>query len=358
MPPATSMSVSKAPFGSTRSGFDVTQFICTNKNGYSIELIDYGAAITSVRTPDRDGNFDNIALGCEDIQAYENCTCYFGAIVGRVCNRIANAKFSIDGVEYPLVANDGPNHLHGGSIGFDKRVWQSEPIEEDEAIGVRFKLISEAGDEGYPGQLAVTAEYRFTNDNELSLVLEATTSEQTHVNLTGHGYWNLGGSASGSIRDHELMINADNYLPVNDNLIPIGQFAFVDGTQLDFRTSKAIGRDLDSLTNDPIGYDHCYVISGNESNGDGSDLRTAAIVADPNSGRRLEILTNQPSMQFYTGNFLDGQPTTNGFKQHTAFCLETQGYVDAANQPTFPPTLLKPGELYQHRTVYRFGVVG
>ncbi len=350
------MSVSKAPFGSTRSGFNVTQFVCVNKNGHSVELIDYGAAIASVRTPDLDGHFDNIALGCDDIQAYETSTCYFGSIVGRVCNRIANACFNIEGIEYPLVANDGPNHLHGGSIGFDQRVWESELIEEDEAVGVRFRLVSEAGDEGYPGRLTVTAEYRLTNDNELSLELKATTSEQTHVNLTGHGYWNLGGSTSGSIRDQKLMINADHYLPVNDNMIPIGQLASVEGTHLDFRIAKAIGRDLDSLTNDPIGYDHCFVVNDHESNGDESGLRTVAIAVDPGSGRRLEILTNQPCVQFYSGNFLNGQPTTNGFKQHTAFCLETQGYVDAANQPTFPSTLLKPGELYLHKTVYRFGV--
>ena len=357
VPSASPMSVSQHPFGSTRSGGKVTRFVCTNRHGYSIELIDYGATLTCVRTPDRDGKFENIAIGCDDIQGYETCDCYFGAIVGRVCNRIANAKFSIDGVEHSLSANDGPNHLHGGLVGFDKLVWQSEPLEDCEAVGVRFRLISEDGDEGFPGQLTVTAEYRLTNQNELRLELEATTNQQTHVNLTGHGYWNLGGPNSRSIRDHELLIHADHYLPVNDNLIPIGHEASVDGMNLDFRDFKPIGRDLDSLTNDPIGYDHCYVINRDELQDGETKIRTAAIVTDPSSGRRLEVLTNQPALQFYTGNFLNGQPQTNGFQQHSAFCLETQGYVDAANQPSFTSTLLAPGQTYRHTTIYRFDTV-
>ena len=356
MSSATSTSVSQSSFGATKSGCNLTRFICTNKHGLSIEVIDYGATLTSVRIPDRDGNFDNIALGCDDIAKYENCSCYLGAIVGRVCNRLADARLSIDGKEYSLVANDGPNHLHGGAIGFDKLVWKGEPFEADNAAGVRFRLISNCGDEGYPGQLTVTAEYRLTNNNELHLELQATTSKQTHVNLTGHGYWNLGGSTSGSIRDHELMINADHYLPVNDNLIPTGKLAIVEDTALDFRTPKAIGRDLDSLTNDPIGYDHCFIVNGDDSTSVGCDLRTAAIAVDPNSGRRLEVLTNQPSVQFYTGNYLNSEPTSNGFEQHTGFCLETQGYIDAANQPAFPTTLLKPGKTYRNTTVYRFGI--
>ena len=350
------MSVSQAPFGATRSGTNLTQFTCTNKHGYSLELIDYGATITSIRTPDRNGQFENIVLSCEDIGTYETNNCYFGSIVGRVCNRIAAAKFSINGIEYSLKANDGPNHLHGGLKGFDKLVWEGEPIQQEDAVGVRFNLISEAGDEGYPGQLAVTAEYLLNNDNEVSMRLEATTSEPTHVNLTGHSYWNLGGTGSGSIRDHHLMINADHFLPVNENLIPTGQLAPVADTALDFRTAKPVGQDLDSLTNDPIGYDHCYVLNRNADNGAPIKLQTASILVDPNSGRKLEILTTQPSVQFYTGNFLNGLPSSNGFQQHSALCIETQGLVDAANQPSFPTTLLNLGETYRQTTVYRFGV--
>jgi aldose 1-epimerase len=350
------MNVSRVPFGTTRSGQQVTQFRCTNKHGYSVTLIDYGATVTTLDTPDRTGRFANIALGCKDIEGYELSTCYFGAIVGRVCNRIANASFNIDGEDFSLVANDGPNHLHGGLRGFDKVVWQSDPLEEADSVGVRFRMTSECGDEGYPGQLVVTAEYRLNNDNEMSLLLEASTSKKTHVNLTGHSYWNLGGATSESILNHDLMINADHYLPVNENLIPTGQLKPVDGTALDFRTTKTIGRDLNSLTNDPIGYDHCYIVNGDETNRDEGKLTTAAIATDPLSGRRMEILTTQPGLQFYTGNFLNGQASTNGFAQHSAFCLETQGYVDAANQPTFPSTLLKPGETYRHKTVHRFSV--
>jgi len=351
------MKVSRTPFGVTESGVDLTRFVCTNQHGYSVDLINYGAAVTSVRTPDRNGQFENIVLGCDNIAAYEANTCYFGSIVGRVCNRIANASFSIDGVEYPLVANDGPNHLHGGLKGFDKCVWDCETIEEKDAVGVRFCLNSESDDEGYPGRLKVIAEYLLNNENELILTLEATTSESTHVNLTGHSYWNLGGANSGTILDQQLMINADNFLPVNENLIPTGELGPVADTPLDFRVPKPIGQDLNSLTNKPIGYDHCYVINRSPANHDRpSELQSAAVVIDPNSGRQLEILTTQPGTQLYTGNFLDGQPGSNGFPQYSAFCLETQGLVDAANQPNFPSTLLKPGETYRHTTVHRFTI--
>lgn len=356
MPESNPMTVTRSSFGTTSSGAELTRFTCTNSNGFSVSMIDYGATLTSVRTPDRSGVFENIALGCDDIESYERCTCYFGALVGRVCNRIANAKFSIGGTDYFLNANDGPNHLHGGVSGFDKLVWAGEPIEQKEVVGVRFKLVSETGDEGYPGRLEVTADYVLSNENELILRLEASTNEPTHVNLTGHSYWNLGGVKSRSILDHVLMINADHFLPVNENLIPTGQQTTVVESPLDFRTPKPIGQDLNSLTNDPIGYDHCFILNGREENSEANELQTAAIAIDPSSGRKLEILTTQPSVQLYTGNFLDGQPTANGFHQHSAFCLETQGLVDAANQPSFPTTLLKPGETYRHTTVHRFGL--
>ena len=352
MPESNSMTATQATFGKTSFGAEVTRFTCTNANGFSVSMIDYGATVISVRAPDRNGVIENIALGCDDIESYERCTTYFGALVGRVCNRIANAKFSIGGTEYALKANDGPNHLHGGVQGFDKLVWSGEPIEQQDAVGVRFKLVSQSGDEGYPGRLEVIADYVLNNENELVLHLEAVTSEPTHVNLTGHSYWNLGGVESRSIRDHELMIYADHFLPVNENLIPTGQLATVNQSPLDFRTPKPIGRDLDSLTNDPIGYDHCFVLNDSEVN----EPQIAAIAIDPSSGRKLEILTTQPGVQFYTGNYLDGQATSNGFEQHSAFCLETQGLVDAANQADFPTTLLEPGQTYRHTTIHRFGI--
>ena len=356
MPESNSMKVSRALFGKTSSGTQLTRFTCTNNHGYSVSVIDYGATVTSVRTPDRNGKFDNIVLGCDDIESYERNTCYFGSVVGRVCNRIANAKFSIEGIEHSLNVNDGSNHLHGGAKGFDKLVWTGETIEQNDAVGVRFKLVSECGDEGYPGRLDVTADYLLNNSNELTLQLEATTDKSTHVNLTGHSYWNLGGAKSGSCRNHELMINADHFLPINENLIPTGHRAAVADSPLDFRTPKPIGRDLDSLTNDPVGYDHCFVLNPTAGNSDPRELKTAAIAIDPGSGRKLEILTTQPGIQLYTGNFLDGEPSSNGFPQHAAFCLETQGLVDAANQLGFPTTLLNPGETYRQTTIHRFGI--
>ncbi len=338
-------------FGKTSSGVDVTKFVCTNKHGLVLEMIDYGATVISMKTPDRDGNLANITLSCKDIAGYEALGSYFGCTVGRYCNRIAAGKFTIDGKDYQLATNNGANHLHGGKIGFDKRMWKAQPIRSDDKVGVRFSRTSSDGEEGYPGKLDVVAEYWLDNNNQLVVNLQATTDKSTHVNLTNHNYWNLAGEGSGKILDHLLMIEADQYIPVNKDGIPTGQLLDVADTPFDFRKSHSIGNRIKLAGGDPVGYDHCYVLR-NQS----GKMALAATVVDPTSGRKMEIQTTQPGLQFYSGNFLDGSAASGGFQQYSAFCLESQRYPDSPNRPEFPSSLLKPGEKYQETTIHKFSV--
>ncbi len=340
--------VTMSEFGMTKSGQEVHLFTCTNENGLVMKMINYGAIMTSLEVPDRNGKMTNITLDCDDIAGYEACRSYFGATVGRFCNRIANGKFEIDGEAFSLATNNDPNHLHGGDIGFDKVVWRAEKIEGDDRVGVRFSYTSVDGEEGYPGQLTVTAEYILTNQNEMIVDLQAETDQDTHVNLTNHNYWNLAGS--GAITDHQLKIEADNYLPTNETLIPTGEISAVKDTLFDFTQFREMGDRLDEVgDSDPRGFDLCYALN----NQDGS-LKLAATVKEPATGRSMEVWTTQPGLQFYTGNFLDGTAGSGGFDQHHGFCLETQHYPDSPNQPTFPSTLLKAGENYRHTTVHKF----
>ena len=343
------MMIESRPFGKTQAGKAVTQFTCRNANGLVLEMIDYGATVTAMRVPDREGTFANIVLGCPDIAGYEACTSYFGCTVGRYCNRIAQGKFTIDGIEYSLATNNGPNHLHGGKVGFDKKLWTAEPIKMDDAVGVRFTLVSPDGDEGYPGTLTVKVTYLLTNDDVLVIDFKAETDKSTHVNLTNHNYWNLTGDPARSILDHELKIEADRYLPVDQTLIPTGEIATVESTPFDFRNFQTIGSRMDQLKSDPIGYDHCYVLRSQTGK-----VALAATVRDPASGRILEIHTTQPGVQFYSGNFLDESEGSGGYAQYHGFCLETQKYPDSPNHPEFPSTLLKPGETYHQVTIHRF----
>lgn len=345
------MGITKRSFGTTKDGKEIQQYICNNANGYALEMIDFGAIVTAFRAPNKKGIVENITLGCTDIEGYEACTSYFGSTVGRYCNRIAKGKFSIDGTEYTLATNNGDNHLHGGKVGFDKRVWKSEQLIDSNSVGVRFTLVSEDGDEGYPGQLKVTVDYILNNDNELKIDFTATTDKPTHVNLTNHNYWNLGGAGSGNIKEHLLTLESDQYTPVDGQGIPTGEIADVEGTPFDFRNATKIGARIDQIKSDPIGYDHNYVLRGQ----DGELVRAATVVC-PESGRQMEIHTTQPGIQFYSGNFLDGQPGSGGFNQYGAFCLETQHYPDSPNQSAFPSTLLKPGETYRHTTVHKFSL--
>jgi len=338
-------------YGTTRDGERIRQFTITNRNRLSMQLINYGAIMTSLNLPDNNGQFENVLLTCPDLAAWETCQSYFGATVGRYCNRIAGGRFSIDGTEYQLATNDGPNHLHGGERGFDKVVWEAQVIDKDHQRGVRFHYTSADGEEGYPGELQVVAEYLLNDDNELIIDFKATTDQATHVNLTNHNYWNLGGHSAGTILDHQLQIESDQYLPTDDTLIPTGEIARVADTPFDFSSPRKIGERLREVQADPVGYDLCYALRDRTG-----ELRRAATVVDPQTGRKMEIWTTQPGLQFYSGNFLDGSPASGGYPQYTGFCLETQHFPDSPNQSKFPSTLLQPGQSYHQRTVHKFSV--
>ena len=352
------MKITKSNFGKTSNGDPVDRFSCTNDNGLSMSLITYGAIMQSMLTPDKNGQFENINLGCDSVEGYEKCVAYVGATVGRFCNRIAHAKFSIDGTEYPLAVNCGPHSLHGGVKGFSHAVWRAEEVQMKNIVGVRFTHTSPDGDEGFPGTMNVTADYLLNNDNELTIEFRATTDAKTVVNLTNHNYWNLGGVDSGKILDHVLQVEADESLAVDDTLIPSGKFAGVADTELDFRSPRAIGDRIASMQETPAkGYDHCYVVRQFNSEKEPNQLRSAASVYDPKSGRSMSIETTQPGIQLYTGNWLSGDEGTNGYNENEAFCLETQHFPDSPNFPNFPTTELNPGEEFNATTIHRFGLV-
>jgi aldose 1-epimerase len=339
-------------FGATPAGDEVTQYTITNAEGSVLKLITYGATVQSLEVPDRDGKLANVNTGFDTLEKYLKHKAHFGGTVGRFANRIAKGRFTLDGKEYKLATNNGPNHLHGGPSGFDSRVWKAEPTVSPTGHGVKFTYTSKDGEEGYPGMLTVNVTYSLTNDDELKIEYSATTDKTTIVNLTNHCYWNLGGAGSGEILDHEIMINADQWIPVDEASIPTGDLAAVEGTPMDFTKPRKIGEKISEAPHakdGPEGYDHCYVLRGQEGK-----LELAARVTDPKSGRQMEVWTTEPGIQFYTGNYLDGDPINGGHQQHTAFCLETQHYPDSPNQPNFPSTVLKPGETYKQTTVHKF----
>lgn len=345
------MNVEKSVFGKTAEGESVDLFTCVNANGLVLKLTNYGAIVVSLETPDRNGKLANINLGFDKLDGYLARHPYFGSTVGRFCNRIAKGKFTLDGKEYTLATNNGPNHLHGGIKGFDKAIWAAVPFASETGVGVRFTYTSKDGEEGYPGNLQTTATYTLTKDNELVVDLAATTDKPTVLNLTNHNYWNLSGAGSGTIRNHVMQILAESFLAVDDGLIPTGEFTPVAGTPLDFRKPETIGARIEQIKADPVGYDHCYALGGKVG-----ELKLAARVYSPASGRVMEIRTTQPGIQFYSGNFLDGSEGNGGFKQHEGFCLETQHYPDSPNQEKFPTTVLRPGEKFRHTTVHKFSV--
>ena len=330
----------RQPFGAV-NGTAIEQFILTNRQGIEVRAISYGGIITSITTPDRDGAVADIVLGFNTIDGYTGDHPYFGALVGRYANRIAHGRFTIDGAEYRLATNDGGHHLHGGLRGFSSVAWKAEPLQGRN--GVVFTYSSGDGEEGYPGNLAVRISYELTDANELVIDYEATTDQATHVNLTQHSYFNLAGEGSGDVLAHELSIDAHSYTPVDRMLIPTGAIAPVEGTRFDFRNSRAIGE----------GYDHNWVL-----NGHAGIMRRVARAFEPHSGRTLEVATTEPGVQFYTGNSLDNRligKSGRGYGKYGGFCLETQHYPNTPNQPNFPATLLRPGELYRTKTVYTFG---
>ncbi len=342
--------VRRSEFGKMPDGTVVEQYTLTNAKGAVAKIITYGALMTELHVPDRDGKLGDVVLGFDNLEAYLKGHPYFGATIGRVGNRIAKGKFTLDGRVYTLAQNDGPNHLHGGLKGFDKVVWRGEVVPARNGAAVRFAYVSPDGEEGYPGKLTATVTYTLTDDNELRLDYTAKTDKPTPVNLTNHSYWNLAGE--GDILNHELTLNADRYTPVDDTLIPTGEIAPVKGTVMDFTTPAPIGSRLLLLNNSPRGYDHNYVL-----NGRGKGLKHAATAYEPRTGRVLEAFTEEPGVQFYSGNFLDATLTGKGgavYHQYHGFCLETQHFPDSVNQPGFPSTILRPGKIYRTATVYRF----
>lgn len=349
--------VKKTPFGSTLDGTDVDQFILSNNNGMEIRIITYGGIITSWTAPDKNGNYKDIVLGYNTLAEYEAETPYFGALIGRYGNRIAKGKFSLDNKEYTLAVNNGVNHLHGGLKGFDKVVWDAKTIISDSTVSLELSYLSKDMEEGYPGNLETKVTYTLNNKDELSVSYEATTDKPTIVNLTQHSYFNLTADFNKDILGHELVINADSFLPVDKTLIPTGEFRDVTGTPFDFKTSKTIGTHIDNENiqlKNGLGYDHCWVLN-DQDNG----VRFVASAYEPISGRLLEVFSDEPGIQFYSGNFLDGTlPSKNkGMYQHrTGFCLETQHYPDSPNQNHFPSVVLLPGDEYASNTMFRFSV--
>jgi aldose 1-epimerase len=344
----SSMNITREPFGSLPDGTAVDIFTLTNSRGVKARLITYGAILVSLETPDRDGRPGDIVLGYDALDGYVKNNPYFGAIVGRYGNRIAKGKFTLDGATYKLAANNGENHLHGGLKGFDKVVWKAEEFKIPGGYGVSFSYLSKDGEEGYPGNLAVTIEYTLNDGNELAIAYTATTDKATPVNLTHHSYWNLNG-AKADVLGHALEIAADRFTPVDKGLIPTGILAPVKGTAMDFTAPMAIGARIAQVEG---GYDHNYVL-----NPKGAGLAFAARLSDPASGRVMEIRTTEPGIQFYSGNFLDGAITGKAgivYKKHFGLCLETQHFPDSPNHPDFPSTILRPGRTYKSLTVHTF----
>ena len=352
-------SISKQSWGTLPDGRTAHLYTLHNAKGMQMEVSDYGAIVTRLTAPDRNGTFTDVVLGYDKLASYLEATPYFGAIVGRYGNRIAHGKFTLDGKTYTLATNNEPGgipcHLHGGDAGFDKVLWDAKGIIKDDAVGLKLHYLSKDGEEGYPSNLDLVVYYWLTDENTLRIEYAATADQATPVNVTHHGYFNLGGHDSGTILDHELMLAADHITPVDAGLIPTGELMPVAGTPFDFTTPTAIGKRVnadDQQIKYGLGYDHNWVLS----RWDGK-LRLAASLFEPKSGRFMEVFTTEPAVQFYCGNFLDGTNIGKGghaYQHRTGLCLETQHYPDSPNQPNFPSTILRPGEHYSHTTEYRF----
>jgi aldose 1-epimerase len=344
------------PFGSIQ-GNSVELYTLTNAHGLEMRATNYGGIIVSLRVPDKRGHIDDVVLGFDKLEGYLDKEPYFGAIIGRYANRITKARFSLDGVTYSLAANDGPNSLHGGNRGFDKVIWKAEPFENPKDAGLVFTYISKDGEEGYPGNLNVQVTYTLTDQDELVVDYEAMTDRSTPVNLTQHTYFNLAGEGQGDILGHELTLNADRFTPVDKTLIPTGELRDTKNTPMDFSKPTVVGARInqnDEQLELAHGYDHNFVVRRT-----GTNPELAARVREPGTGRVLEVFTTEPGVQFYSGNFLDG--TITGKKGHvyqrrSGFCLETQHFPDSPNHPDFPSTILKPGQVYRSRAIYRFSV--
>lgn len=349
-------SIVKSDYATTKDGVKIEKYTLTNANGMTMEVITMGGDIIKLTAPDKDGKFADVVLGYTTPDFYlEGNPYYFGALIGRYGNRIAKGKFSLDGKEYQLTVNDGPNSLHGGK-GFDKRVWAATPIEGDEP-GLKLTYTAKDGEEGYPGNLNVTVTYTLTNANELAIAYEAETDKATVVNLTQHTYFNLSGDFSKGIESEELELKAGKFLPVDATLIPTGELKAVAGTPFDFTKAKTIGKDInaaDDQLKKGQGYDHCWIFDDTSNS-----LKEVGSLYDKESGRFMQVYTTEPAIQFYSGNFIDGtkdSKTGGKYQKRSGLCLETQHYPDSPNQASFPTTTLKPGEKYTTKTTYKFSV--
>ena len=351
--------ITKASFGSLADGTPVDIYTLTNSRGMEVKILTYGGILQSIKVPDRHGRFTNVTLGFDNLADYVAKSPYFGCITGRYANRIAKGQFQLNGQTYQLPINNPPNSLHGGDVGFDKHVWAATPVKDRHSVGLVLRFTSPNGDQGYPGRLANRVTYTLTNRNEIRMDYRArlvgNSNLKTIINLTNHAYWNLAGEGSGDINDHELLLKASHYTPVDSTLIPTGAIDPVAGTPMDFTRSTRIGKRIrDNFPQLVIGrgYDHNWVLDRH-----GSGLELAARLKDPRSGRVLEVLTDQPGIQFYSGNFLDGTLVgTSGrmYRQGDGFALETQHYPDSPNHPNFPSTVLAPGQRYATTTIYKF----
>ncbi|EDY81039.1 Aldose 1-epimerase subfamily [Verrucomicrobiia bacterium DG1235] len=346
-------------FGLLPDGRETHLYVLENENGFRVDITDFGGAIVRIFAPDRNGKLADVALGFDSVDGFVQSRAYFGALIGRVGNRIADGRFSLEGETYSIATNNAPGgvpcHLHGGNVGFDKVIWEAEPFEKNGQPALKLRYTSPDGEEGFPGELKVEVVYSLTHDNGLMIEYSATTNKTTPVNLTNHAYFNLAGEGDATILDHQLTVHARAYTPVDKGLIPTGEIAEVAGTPFDFRTPRAIGENVEAESEQIVfggGYDHNFALDSQ----DGS-MALAAVVSEPESGRVLEVLTTEPGLQFYSGNFLDGTfigKSGRGYPRRSAFCLEPQRYPDAVNQAHFPDTILRPGETYRSTTIYRF----
>ncbi len=350
------MGITSEPWGKTKHGQSVELFTLENRHGVEAKITNYGCIIVSLKVPDKAGKLDDVVLGFDKLSDYEERNPFFGAIAGRYANRIAGGKFSLDGKEYTLAKNNGPNSLHGGAVGFDKKVWKAQKVYQSDAVGLKLTYTSPDGEEGYPGNLKCSVTYLLTNDDELSIEYTATTDKATVVNLTNHSYFNLAGEGSGQILNHEVTIHADYFTPTDDGLIPLGEKRAVAGTPLDFTQGRRIGAHIDDpykSLKQAIGYDQKFGLSG------GAGLKTAAKVVDHKSGRVLTMETTEPAGQCYPGYHmtrLANCKNGHAYDFRHGFCLEAQHYPDSPNHPEFPTTVLRPGDTYQQTTVYKFSV--
>ena len=352
---AVAKSMEKIPFGKTPDGGSADLYVLKNQGGVEVSITNFGGIVVAIKAPDRQGKPGDVVLGYDSLDGYANRSGYFGAVIGRYGNRIAHAKFSLDGVTYTLAQNNGENSLHGGTQGFNKVLWEARDISTKDEPALELKYTSKDGEEGYPGNLSVTVTYTLTNHNELKIDYTATTDKKTVVNLTNHSYFNLAGPG-GDILKHVLMLNADEFTPVDAGLIPTGELREVQGTPFDFRQPTAIGARIaqdDEQLKLGKGYDHNFVLRSRKP----GSLVLAARVVEPTTGRALEVWTTEPGVQFYSGNFLDGTIRGKGgqvYQRRSGFCLETQHFPDSPNHANFPTTVLKPGKRYHTTTIYKF----